>query len=236
VPPKDQAVDVASPALSSDSRFEQDQGSIAIINSVEVIPRLTTKYVPYFNWDSDSHHSANEKVATLRLLYPAPDSSEEYPLLVPRVGKSDAHVANEYVPINELINTVHVVGKYLLGDELATKAVTDPGTGILRMLERARNKRDGPGFVRAVQDYNRIIEARRAVLDGIGYKKWGLPYELVTHVMDQVYNRVVAPKVDLLGNYKAFSNNVYGEVNPILVKEFIKRTNLGPDGVFVDLG
>ncbi|KAJ1962168.1 Nucleosomal histone H3-Lys79 methylase, partial [Dipsacomyces acuminosporus] len=51
-----------------------------------------------------------------------------------------------------------------------------------------------------------------------------------------VYNRVVAPTVDLLRQYKAFSNNVYGEILPTLINEFIERAGITNETTFMDLG
>lgn len=34
----------------------------------------------------------------------------------------------------------------------------------------------------------------------------------------------------------AFSNNVYGEINPILVKDFLAKVQLTSKSVFMDLG
>ncbi|KAI9142786.1 histone-lysine N-methyltransferase [Paraphysoderma sedebokerense] len=61
-------------------------------------------------------------------------------------------------------------------------------------------------------------------------------FELIQHVLWQSYTRVVASHADALKNYKAFSNEVYGEVNPIFVKELVEKTGITRDSVFVDLG
>jgi H3 lysine-79-specific histone-lysine N-methyltransferase len=34
----------------------------------------------------------------------------------------------------------------------------------------------------------------------------------------------------------AFSNHVYGEINSILIKEFIERTKISSKSVFIDMG
>ncbi|OMJ21098.1 Histone-lysine N-methyltransferase, H3 lysine-79 specific [Smittium culicis] len=68
------------------------------------------------------------------------------------------------------------------------------------------------------------------------YKNIEIPYEISNHIFNQIYNRCVGEHVDKLRNYRAFSNNVYGEVNPILVNEFIKKCKITHNDVFVDLG
>jgi H3 lysine-79-specific histone-lysine N-methyltransferase len=75
-----------------------------------------------------------------------------------------------------------------------------------------------------------------------------------------VYSRTVAPHAEALNNYQgectskryqpwcnsvsspltlpsiAFSNHVYGEINSILIKEFIERTKISSKSVFIDMG
>eukprot|EP00834_Sanchytrium_tribonematis_P003823 NODE_162_length_14959_cov_1.379610.p6 type:complete len:346 gc:universal NODE_162_length_14959_cov_1.379610:9444-8407(-) len=59
---------------------------------------------------------------------------------------------------------------------------------------------------------------------------------LIEHIYDQAYKRVVDPKAKRLSNYKAFSDNVYGEVNFIFIEKMLKELPIGRDSVFVDLG
>ncbi|KAJ1919253.1 Nucleosomal histone H3-Lys79 methylase [Mycoemilia scoparia] len=227
------------------------------IDSIQIITKLGTKYVEYFKFvpkDSSSSSSSRnssglqtakpiKKQLDIKVFYPRSGSSEVFKLVVPIVGRPDVNATHEYVPITDVIQTIEAIGKYLIRDDEISDKVCNESTGIVRLLERARNKKDGIAFIDAINKYNSIAEKlwkKRQDSDkpssGFGIDGKALPYDLVTHILDQVYNRVVAPKVELLRNYKAFSNNVYGEVNPILVDEFIKRTGLKYGQVFVDLG
>ncbi|KAI9593344.1 histone-lysine N-methyltransferase [Syncephalis fuscata] len=51
-----------------------------------------------------------------------------------------------------------------------------------------------------------------------------------------VYSRIVAPQVESLQNYKAFSNFVYGEINSPLMRDIIHEARISHDSVFIDLG
>jgi H3 lysine-79-specific histone-lysine N-methyltransferase len=55
-------------------------------------------------------------------------------------------------------------------------------------------------------------------------------------VLYQAYARTVAPQAELLQKYEAFSNTVYGEINPIFADLIIERLGIRSDHVFVDLG
>ena len=59
---------------------------------------------------------------------------------------------------------------------------------------------------------------------------------LSERILTQSYARSVALEVDSLRKYKAFSNNVYGELLPRFTSELFKQARLRPDQVFVDLG
>ncbi|KAN0062796.1 Nucleosomal histone H3-Lys79 methylase [Thecaphora frezii] len=124
----------------------------------------------------------------------------------------------------------------------ATAAATtrDPDS-ILRSFTKARNRRDGALFVRTLARFNaQLCElkasgaiarniaqmgARRGVAEGV----WRL-------IQEQVYARTVGPRVEMLGRYSAFSDNVYGELLPRFMSEIAQLTGLGPGKVFVDLG
>lgn len=64
----------------------------------------------------------------------------------------------------------------------------------------------------------------------------GVPQELVAFILDQVYDRTVAPKVELLAKYENGTDNVYGELLHPFISDIFERTQLTSDMVFVDLG
>ncbi|GAA5870128.1 hypothetical protein JCM1840_003592 [Sporobolomyces johnsonii] len=109
---------------------------------------------------------------------------------------------------------------------------------LLRALERARNKRDGPAFLSALSRYNTTLLSLKSsgvLRENIAAMK-GLKEKVWTKVFYQCYDRVVGPDIDELKVYRAFSSNVYGELLPKFLNEIFAKTNLGPNSVFVDLG
>ncbi|GAA5960357.1 hypothetical protein JCM8115_001153 [Rhodotorula mucilaginosa] len=109
---------------------------------------------------------------------------------------------------------------------------------LIRQLEKARSKSDGPGFLAALARYNStllslkksgIIRRNIEEMKGLREKVW-------TRVFTQCYDRAVGPGLEDVRKYRAFSDNVYGELLPKFMNEIFARTHLGPKGVFVDLG
>lgn len=64
-----------------------------------------------------------------------------------------------------------------------------------------------------------------------------LPRQFVAFILDQVYDRTVAPKVELLSKYENGTDFVYGELlHPFISKLLVEQTKMTSDQVFVDLG
>lgn len=122
----------------------------------------------------------------------------------------------------------------------AASCGTDPDS-ILRSFTKARNRRDGPLFMRTLARFNSALAALRdtgalaANIADLG-SCTGVPEGIWRLIQDQVYARVVGPRVEELGRYQAFSDNVYGELLPRFMSEIAQLTLLGPEKVFVDLG
>ncbi|KAK0538507.1 Nucleosomal histone H3-Lys79 methylase [Tilletia horrida] len=123
---------------------------------------------------------------------------------------------------------------------LAQGSSATDGESILRSFQRARNRRNGPLFLRTVARFNETMrQAKREglVLEGIrAMSESGIPERLWATIHEQCYARVVGPKVEDLNNYEAFSDNVYGELLPRFSAEIAHLTGLGPASVFVDMG
>ncbi|KAM0755502.1 DOT1-domain-containing protein [Meredithblackwellia eburnea MCA 4105] len=110
---------------------------------------------------------------------------------------------------------------------------------LMRTLEKAKSKRDGPTFLSTIARFNSSLLALKstgAIADNIKHNMKGVPDKLWTHVTAQAYARAVGPEVEGLAKYEAFSSNTYGELLPKFVGEICGLTGLGPDSVFVDLG
>ncbi|RKP07774.1 histone methylation protein DOT1-domain-containing protein, partial [Thamnocephalis sphaerospora] len=142
----------------------------------------------------------------------------------------------EYTPVDDLVHTIEVLRRYVLRPRLARLLGNDQ-EGLMAELLAARGIHDGPRFLAALQRYTELI--RTAQVKGRVVRRRScdeLPFELVCHVTYQVYSRIVAPQVEALQQYKAFSNFVYGEINPPLMREMVHEARITRDTVFVDLG
>ena len=143
-------------------------------------------------------------------------------------------------PVKDIMRVVDFVADVYLNDEDA-KPFLEPNAGVCRQLQKATatNVNNGQAFKAAVKDYNKRLfalqrdgaVARR--LDSIS----SLPSDLVAFVLDQVYDRTVTPKIDLLKRYENGSDNVYGELNHVFVTDIlVNKTKMRSNQVFVDLG
>ncbi|BEJ17151.1 hypothetical protein CspHIS471_0605520 [Cutaneotrichosporon sp. HIS471] len=125
------------------------------------------------------------------------------------------------------------------------------GDALRRAL--APNRRDGPGFIKAMQRFNVALADLQE--DGtlaawltnpeyrISRSEWSA---LINVVHDSAYNRVVGPFSDQLERHPKHPESVaaaisekedsYGELGNIFMNKVIEQTGLGPSSVFVDLG
>lgn len=96
-----------------------------------------------------------------------------------------------------------------------------PLTPLMRSLEKAKAKKDGPTFLSEIERYNSVIRTLREegkmeenikAMKGLKQKTW-------EKVMAQAYDRAVGPEIEQLAQYEAFSDNVYGELLPKFMGE-----------------
>lgn len=95
------------------------------------------------------------------------------------------------------------------------------------------------GFKNAISEYNSSL--LQLVEDGIVAKNLDalheLPRHLVDFILDQIYDRTVAPKVELLSKYENGTDYVYGELlHPFISKILLDECNMTSKQVMVDLG
>jgi H3 lysine-79-specific histone-lysine N-methyltransferase len=154
-------------------------------------------------------------------------------------GKEQIDPAQEICDVAEIVTSIYLTEEEAL-------PFTDPNSGIIRKLVRAKNllSRDSRnkellnGFKDAVDVYNKALEvplkngSLAKNLDSMHY----LPYDMVRLILRQVYDRVVSPQVDTLKNKKENKENTYGELLPPFVSKIFEETHLKSDQVFVDLG
>lgn len=114
-------------------------------------------------------------------------------------------------------------------------------TGIVRRLEKASNHRvqDLAAFKEALNEYNdrlwNLVKDGTITRNLDGRKE--LPRNFIAFILEQVYDRTVAPKVELLAKYENGTDNVYGELlHPFISSILVEKLQMTSEQVFVDLG
>lgn len=112
---------------------------------------------------------------------------------------------------------------------------------IIRKLERNSNDKilDIDAFRKAIDEYNGIVLGQLkagAILKAID-EHHILSEDLVTHILQQIYDRVVTPNVDRLRRYTNGTDNIYGEMkHNFVTKVLCTDLEMTSKQVFVDLG
>ncbi|CAJ2506334.1 Uu.00g004640.m01.CDS01 [Anthostomella pinea] len=174
---------------------------------------------------------AKDDEVAIELQYPSRCARERYELVWQK-EKIDA--------VKDILTVLeHVAETYLT--EAESRPFIDHNASFKRQMERAstENYRDVPVFRSALANYNKKL--LELVEDGTVAKNLDkihhLPPSLVSFILSQVYDRVVAPHVDSLNKYKNGSDNVYGELlHPFATHILVQQTKMTSDQVFVDLG
>lgn len=176
-------------------------------------------------------HGTKPEEVPIELQYPSRCKRERYELVWQK-DKIDA--------VKDILSVIeHVAETYLTDNE--AKPFIDHNSSFKRQMERAISEkyRDIPVFRTALQNYNdKLLEL---VENGTIAKNLDaehhIPASLVSFILTQVYDRTVAPKVELLTKYEMGSDNVYGELlHPFVTKLLVEQTKMTSDQVFIDLG
>ncbi|KAL1921488.1 uncharacterized protein VTP21DRAFT_11204 [Calcarisporiella thermophila] len=223
--------------------------ALRLRHSKEIVLENVKKYRPYFvsSAEADSEPATPQSPASLRDALPDipivaieyPRTQENFALLKPVTGtKSQDEDRHEYNPLVDIVRTAEFLVEHYTNASQKT-LFGDESQGILRNLNKFKNRRDLPNFLASVKEFNRVM--RKLKDDGSIRANSKVvaarpPHDLVRHVLFQIYSRTVAPQADRLNDYKAFSNNVYGEILPIFVDELIERAGITRNSVFIDLG
>ncbi|KAF9974374.1 Nucleosomal histone H3-Lys79 methylase [Actinomortierella ambigua] len=234
---------------SIDGNIPGQERRMSIIHSDQIVQGAMERYKNHFHMlveDSDSTvasspSSTSADTMHVSVEYPGLNGREKFTLMKPFLSRSKTETddKDEYNPIEDLVCTVRVIAAHFFPSDEYESLFGTPTEGLLRNLTKSRNRKDGAQFLKTVEEFNQLMRKRKssgAISKQIDSYGSSLPYELVVHILQQVYSRTVASKASKLNQYEAFSNNVYGEILPVLTKEFIQRTKLNKDKVFVDLG
>lgn len=152
-------------------------------------------------------------------------------------GNDKINPAKEILEIAEIVADVYLTKEQL---EAFSKS------GIIRQLEKTKNLllRDVADrarledFKRAVEDYNIAIEEflKEGALAKNLDARHHLPLQMVLCILQQVYDRAVSPRVELLKHYENGTDNVYGELKGRFISDALSIAGLKSDQIFVDMG
>ncbi|KAK4052362.1 Nucleosomal histone H3-Lys79 methylase [Microbotryomycetes sp. JL201] len=246
-----------------------EDGNVPHVSGAQLVAGNRRAYKEYFIDPTDLKKPASEwsgdDLPTVTLAYPGQDSGERFILLAPKNADEYNPITDVVTTIRLVIDNFLTSGQAqsLLNhtqgpssfsaflsapgsrsgtpgtpNELASPAAT-PLPPLMRSLEKARAKKDGPSFLAQVERYNEAIRHLKSddnkLVDNIRDMK-GLRRQVWEKIASQAYERAVGPEIEELRNYPAFSDNVYGELLPKFMAEIFQKTGLGADSVFVDLG
>lgn len=208
--------------LRSARAYERKDEGLQFIHAVDVAS-LEHKCAPIMG--------ASKEDVAVELQYPTLQRREKFQLVW---GKDKIDTVEASIRIVRL-----VAGTYLTDAE--AEPFTKHDNGIIRRLEKAsnRNIQDLAGFKAALHDYNeKLLELVEAgVVSNNLENLHELPSELCDFILDQIYDRTVAPKVELLSKYENGTDFVYGELlHPFITKILVEQAKMTSDQVFVDLG
>ncbi|KAJ9067622.1 Nucleosomal histone H3-Lys79 methylase [Entomophthora muscae] len=197
------------------------------IQSIDLIQDINSIFKPFFK-----SFGLGVRVT---LEYPNPNYNEKFYLVLAYTEASGGTEVDteEYNPIQDILDTIVTVSALSISSK-DRKRFGSEDDGLFRNILRAKNRKDGKAFLECIREYNSLVKEIRG---RDGFKRNCLPsQEVLEHIIYQCYARVVSPDADNLTNYKAFSNQVYGEVNSSLIGRFIKLANIDKRSLFVDMG
>lgn len=93
------------------------------------------------------------------------------------------------------------------------------GRNLLQSMDYAFKARNGPRFVKVLEDVNRVIRELKEHPDGNVFMRaptrWGgVSPPINEHIYEEVYQRSAGPRVkEITRRLKAFSSTTYGELN-----------------------
>ena len=171
------------------------------------------------------------------------DDTIEYTLELP-FGK-EQYVASRsknvdlFDPLAETDSLISVIASHFVPKEYAVQ-IKDPDMKncILRRIRRALKIPDKDQFMESITQFNELMKQMRTSgqIEQIIMSFQLIDHEISNEILNQVYVRVVSPRTNELRNYKAFSNNVYGELLPSFVNKIFQQSKLKSSSVFIDLG
>lgn len=131
-----------------------------------------------------------------------------YPLVVP--------LKDDYDPIHDILQTMKIIGMNILylfiGEQIVSmdhsQVLGTFKTGIIKMVRKAAKHCDITAFMDGVLKYNQGMLALREKNVFAINRHSNIPanLDIIEHVMEQSYARIVAPKTNSLRKYEGISS------------------------------
>lgn len=224
-------------------KIPRNNDSCKFINASTFIAGFKQHYAQF----PESHSDKNE-IPTIKLCNPfLLGLSETYSLLIPK--------DDEYNPMFELGRTMAITAITFFPEHLRMQIINynQPNFSVVGSFAIGLANNDLSVIKTSVASYNHFVsnsikEIRSYILRKFNRLKKRKPIDetkLLFHnlgrcfmkeLLQQVYIRCIPVNINALRQYKAFSNNVYGEILPPLLSKMLKECNARPNNIFLDLG
>lgn len=173
------------------------------------------------------------KLQRIELHFPLSDYKEEYLLALP---KDDA----QFNPFEEIGKLMELMALAYFPDEFKQTVINleNPENCIIGKFINSFDNNDIDSLIKCITDFNDIIDELRnngKILNHLKNTKH-FPESLINEILNECYSRRVLPESRKLRHYKAFSNEVYGELMPNFLHQVYKDCNLNHKSTFIDLG
>lgn len=168
-----------------------------------------------------------------QLNYPFSKYQEKYLLSLP---KTDVY----FNPFEEIGKMMEIISFCFLPEIERNKIMNleDPDNCIVGRYIKAFENTDLDSLLKCITEFNTLIDTCRdngCIIENIKSQK-SIPRLAVYELLNQCYTRSVLPQAKKLSNYKAFSNEVYGELMPKFLTTVYKECGLNHKKIFIDLG
>lgn len=173
------------------------------------------------------------KLQKVNLHFPFSEYKEHYLLALP---KDDV----QFNPFDEIGKLMELMAIAFLPplEKLKVMNLEQPENCIVGRYIRAFETNDIDALLKSINEFNTLIDELRTSGQILEYTKQRttFPRELIYEILNQCYLRRILPESKKLSNYKAFSNEVYGELMPSFLTTVYSKCKLDHTCCFVDLG
>ncbi|KAF7310406.1 Histone-lysine N-methyltransferase, H3 lysine-79 specific [Mycena chlorophos] len=227
-----------------DRSFQQDPRNSPTVQLEYPNTTALEKFIVLAPRDGDHYNPIMDLEQTLycivRSAYPSKEST-----LDPSRRAVSLSISTKHPPTSPPVSTTS-------NDDFSDDLPSKPR--ILRRIQRAVHLKDGPAFMAALDEANKVLCKLKyppvdpdimddrpcppnRLLEGVSrWEDKELPKDVLMRILEENYQRSVGPWMGSLKKYEAFSQNVYGELMPSLVYKIIRQTGLNADSLFLDLG